>query len=83
MIDTNLPPEWRLVGEVLRQAIEDAQGQPGEFWLTWADVQEARSFCTASAGDWAEARLDWCEAGGFLAEFFRNTAIRKLAGASA
>ena len=76
-------PEWRLAGEVLRQAIEDARSYPGERSLSWQDVQEARLFCTEPAGEWAEARQDWCDAGGFVPEAFRSTAMRTLTGAAA
>ena len=83
MIDTPPTPEWRLAGEVLRQAIEDAQGHPGEFRLNWLDIQEARSFCTDAGGEWAEARREWCDAGGFTPECFRATALRALASVAA
>ena len=83
MIPMFFTPEWRLAGEVLRQAMQDAQGRPGDCALTWGDIMEARRFCTADTGEWADARRDWCDAGGFVPDAFRTTALRAIAGAAA
>jgi hypothetical protein len=72
-------PEWRLAAEVLRQALVDAGGSPGQADLNIRDIDQARQFCLDRSGGWAEARLDWCDAAGVVPDAFTAAAQRSLA----
>lgn len=77
-MDAMQTPEWRLAGEVLRQAIADAQCLPGQAYLNVQDIDEARRFCSDAGGDWAEARGLWCDAANIPPDAFAPLASRAM-----
>lgn len=68
---------WRAIDDALSVVV--VKHEKSAFSPSAATQADARAFCTHSAGEWADARADWCDAVGINPEAVRAFVLAGMA----